>query len=405
MGQNFWLGKVDKYSSGQHMIKLVKSSFYNETKTKKALAKFIIETDRLSMGEQCLQFEAAFAKKQKRKHAVFVSSGSMANLLLVQALINLGRLKPGDKVGFSALTWPTNVMPLIQLGLVPVPLDCNPDTLNVSPEILAAKADQLDGLFLTNVLGFADKIDEIKKICEDKKIVFFEDNCESLGSKVGNTLLGNFGVASTFSFFVGHHMSTVEGGMICTDDEELNRALVMGRAHGWDRNLNPDEQKVLRDKYGIDEFYSRYTFYDLAYNARPSEINGFLGNQQVQYFDEIVQKRHNNYLAFARAVSKNDDFVSYKLSHMTTISNFAMPIISRDKTKAQNYKRRFTEAGVEIRPVIAGNMTKQPFYQKYSHDEEPCPNSDIVHANGFYFGNNAEMTPAEIKTLAKILEK
>ncbi len=405
MSKNFWLGKVDKYSSGQHMIKLVKSSFYNEKKTKQALAKFILETDRLSMGEQCLQFEAAFAKKQGREFAVFVSSGSTANLLLVQALINLGKLKPGDKVGFSALTWPTNVMPLIQLGLVPVPLDCNPDTLNVSPAILEEKADELQGLFLTNVLGFADEIDKIKTICDSKGIVFFEDNCESLGSKVGDTLLGNFGQASTFSFFVGHHMSTVEGGMICTDDPELYKALTMGRAHGWDRNLNPDDQKKLRDQYGIDEFYARYTFYDLAYNARPSEINGFLGNQQIQYFDEIVSQRHKNFESFSKALGDNDHFFTYKLSHMKTVSNFAMPIICKDNATAQQYKQKFMDAGVEIRPVIAGNMTKQPFYQKYTKNEVACPNSDIVHANGFYFGNNAEMNSAEIKTLQELLKK
>lgn len=406
MSENFWLGKVDQYSSGQHMIKLVKSSFYNEAKTKQALADFILKTDRLSMGEQCLEFEAAFAKQQGRKYAVFVSSGSMANLLLVQAMINLGRLKPGDKVGFSALTWPTNVMPLIQLGIEPVPLDCNPETLNVSPEILEAKADELDGLFLTNVLGFADDIAKIKQICDKKGVVFFEDNCESLGSKVGDTLLGNFSQASTFSFFVGHHMSTVEGGMICTDDPEINQALVMARAHGWDRNLNPDEQKKLRDQYGIDEFYARYTFYDLAYNARPNEINGFLGNQQVGYIDEIVRKRHANYLAFSKAVAKNKHFFKYNLDHMTTISNFAMPLVCTDKELADQYKQRFIEAGVEIRPVIAGNMTKQPFYEKYTRytaAAEPCPNSDLVHANGFYFGNNAEMTQTEVKTLVKLL--
>jgi CDP-6-deoxy-D-xylo-4-hexulose-3-dehydrase len=405
MSESYWLGKVDKYSSGQHMIKLVKSSFYNEAETKQALADFIIKTDRLSMGEQCLQFEAAFAAKQGRKYAILVSSGSMANLLLVQALINLGRLKPGDKVGFSALTWPTNVMPLIQLGLVPVPLDCNPDTLNVSPEILQAKADELDGLFITNVLGFADDLPKIKKICEDKDIVLFEDNCESLGSKIGETLLGNFGQASTFSFFVGHHMSTIEGGMVCTDDKDLYRALTMARAHGWDRNLDPKEQQTFRDEYGIDEFYARYTFYDLAFNARPSEITGFLGNQQIKYFDEIVKRRHQNYLAFTKALHNNDDFFAYSLSHMSVISNFAMPIVCKDNGKAQKYKQMFMDAGVEIRPVIAGNMTKQPFYQKYKTDVDDCPASDIVHANGFYFGNNAEMEPAEIKTLTKLLEK
>jgi CDP-4-dehydro-6-deoxyglucose reductase, E1 len=407
MSKSYWLGKVEQTAS-HHKIQLVKSSFYNESATKQALADFILSASRLSMGEHCLAFEKAFAEKQQREFAVFVSSGSMANLLLVQALINTGRLKPGDKIGFSALTWPTNVMPLIQLGLVPVPLDCNPDTLNVSPEILEQKADELNGFFITNVLGFSDDIVKIKQICEDKNIVFFEDNCESLGSKVDGTLLGNFGVASTFSFFVGHHMSTVEGGMICTDDSELHRALVMGRAHGWDRNLEPEEQDKLRQQHGIDEFYSRYTFYDLAYNARPSEINGFLGNQQIGYFDEIVDNRHNNFMRFSEATKKNPDFITYDLAHMDTVSNFAMPLLCIDKDRANYYKQKFTDADVEIRPVIAGNMTKQPFYMKYMSeavDKYPCPNSDTVHSNGFYFGNNAELTPQEVDFLVQLVEK
>lgn len=405
MKDNYWLGKVEQFASGQHSIKLVKSSFYKEYETKIALVDFLMKTDRLSMGEQCLEFERAFALKQEREYAVFVTSGSMANLILIQALMNLGRLKKGDRVGFSALTWPTNVMPLMQLGLVPVPLDCSPSTLNVSPEIFRKKADSLQGLFLTNVLGFSDNITEIKNICEEKNIIFIEDNCESLGSRVDGKLLGNFGQASTFSFFVGHHMSTIEGGMICTDDVELNRAMVMARAHGWDRNLSPEEQIVLRDKYGINEFYARYTFYDLAYNGRPSEINGFLGNQQIQYLDEIVEKRVKNFNAFLKTLNSNDDFVKYDFSHMDVISNFSMPITFHDNETSKKYKQKFVDAGVEIRPIIAGNMTHQPFYQKYSKDNNAYPNSDAAHTNGFYFGNNAEMTEEEIKILCKLLEK
>lgn len=405
MSKNYYLGKVDQLSSGKDMIKLIKSSFYNEKETKQALVDFILSTDRLSMGEQCLQFENSFARQQECDFATFVSSGSSANLLLLQALLNIGRLKKGDKVGFSALTWPTNVMPIIQLGLIPVALDCNPQTLNLSPEILLEKADELDGLFITNVLGFSDDIAKISEICQQKNIIFIEDNCESLGSRVGKKLLGNFGLASTFSFFVGHHMSTLEGGMVCTSDAELNQALVMARAHGWDRNLQPNEQKELRNKFNIDEFYSRYTFYDLAFNARPTEINGFLGNQQIGYLDEIVGKRAANFAAFYTAMKDNNDFVHYDLSHMSVVSNFAMPIICKSRELSNKYKDRFTEARIEIRPIIAGSITKQPFYKKYAADEELNPNSENIHDNGFYFGNNPEMTKTEIAKLCKLLEK
>jgi len=237
------------------MIKLIKSTFLNEKKTKKLLCNFINKADMLSMSGECRKFEENFSKKQKRKFSVFVSSGSMANLVLIQSLLNLRMIKKKDRVGFSSLTWATNVMPLLQLGLRPVALDCEIETLNISPRILKKHIKSLRVLFITNVLGLSDKIGEIKSICAKNKIVFIEDNCESLGSVVDGKLLGNFGLASTFSFFVGHHLSTIEGGMICTDDKNLYDMLVLVRAHGWDRNLEPKSQKKLRNKYKINPFY------------------------------------------------------------------------------------------------------------------------------------------------------
>ena len=387
------------------MIKLIKSSFYHEAETKQALADFILNEEILSMNTQCRMFEESFAAKQGRKHAVFVNNGSVANLLLIQSLLNLGQLKKGDRIGFSALTWPTNVMPLIQLGLVPVAIDCELETLNVSPDKLKQHIEDLDGLFLTNVLGFCDDLPGLAQMCEDNSVLLIEDNCESLGSRVGEKLLGNFGQASTFSFFVGHHMSTIEGGMVCTDDDELRDYLVMGRAHGWDRNLSTETQEKMRSDSDTDDFYAKYTFYDLASNFRPTEINGFIGNTQMPYWDEIVEKRISNFHRFAEAMSANDDFYKYELSHMSAVSNFSMPIVCKTSELASKYKDKFNEAKVEIRPVIAGNMTKQPFYQKYVDDKLENPNSELVHSNGFYFGNNPEMTEHEIATLCSLLEK
>lgn len=387
------------------MIKLVKSSFYHEAETKQALADFILNEDILSMNKECRKFEESFAAKQGRKHAVYVSNGSVANLLLIQSLLNLGRFQKGDKIGFSALTWPTNVMPLIQLGLVPVAIDCELDTLNISPEKLEEHIADLKGLFLTNVLGFCDDLPRLKELCDENNVLLIEDNCESLGSRIDDKLLGNFGLASTFSFFVGHHMSTIEGGMVCTDDDDLHDYLLMGRAHGWDRNLSPETQEKMRAKVGVDAFYAKYTFYDLASNFRPTEINGFIGNIQMPYWDEIVSRRVNNFSRFAAAMAQNEDFYQYDLSHMSTVSNFCMPIICKSPELAQHYRTKFEEAEVEVRPVIAGNMTEQPFYQKYVQDTVPRPNSDLVHANGFYFGNNPEMTGKEIDTLCGLLGK
>ncbi|MBT7703788.1 DegT/DnrJ/EryC1/StrS aminotransferase family protein [Candidatus Peregrinibacteria bacterium] len=388
------------------MIKLIKSTFYNEKETKKALAQFILETEILSMGQQCQEFEKAFARKQNRKYAVFVSNGSAANLILIQAFLNLGWLKKGDPVAVSSVTWATNVMPLMQLGLEPVVLDCELSNLNVSREILEkAYTENLKGLFLTNVLGFAADINELRDFCKDKNMLFFEDNCESLGSKVGGELLGNFGVASTFSTFVGHHLSTIEGGFVCTDDEELYEMLLMIRAHGWDRNLSSKKQKQLREKHGINDFYARYTFYELAYNTRPTEINGFIGNLQIQYWDEIVEKRHAHFQAFNEATKSNDSIVPLELEHMDLVSNFAMPVVFKTPELKQEYQTKFIENQVEIRPIIAGNIANQPFFKKHTTQNPNCDNADFIHKNGFYFGNNPEMTKNEVEQLCSLLKK
>lgn len=384
------------------MIKLMKSTFYHEAKTKAALVDFITRAEILSMGEQCRTFEIGFAKKQARATAIFVASGSAANLVLLQALLNLGRLKPGARVGFSALTWATNVMPILQLGLRPVALDCELNTLNVSPKTLQA-AGALDAVFLTNVLGLCDDLPSIKKYCQEKNIILLEDNCESLGSKIDGLLLGNFSLASTFSFFVGHHMSTIEGGMVCTDDQELAEMVTMVRAHGWDRNIPPVRQDAWRKKFQVEEFYAKYTFYDLAYNARPTEINGFIGNTQLPYWDEIVSRRADNFRRFHEATKKNSEIYVLKTDHMDLVSNFAMPVVYRTNNSLNSARKKFNATGAEIRPVIAGDMTAQPFYKKYVPDAMPCPNSALIHRQGLYFGNNPELTEEEIQTLESIL--
>jgi len=191
------------------MIKLQKSTFFNEEDTKKKLCEFIKQARFLSMGEECKKFEDNFSKKQGRKYSVFVNSGSSANLLLIQALLNINRFKKGDIVAVSALTWPTNIMPLIELGLQPILVDCEVDSLNISTRTLKDALEiqpNIKAFFLTNTLGLADDISEIAIFCSDKKIILLEDNCESLGSIIDGKLLGNFGLASTFSFFVGHHI-------------------------------------------------------------------------------------------------------------------------------------------------------------------------------------------------------
>lgn len=388
------------------MIKLQKSTFFNEEDTKEKLCAFIFDAKMLSMGEQCRKFEEAFSQKQDRKYSVYVNSGSSANLVLIQALLNKGSLKKGDIIGVSALTWATNIMPLIQLGLQPFLIDCELETLNISPMTLRAGLEvqpNIKALFITNTLGHADDISGVAQLCREHDVLLIEDNCESLGSVVEGVNLGNWGEASTFSFFVGHHLSTIEGGMVCTDDVELYEHLVMARAHGWDRNLGAYAQQILRKKFDVDDFYSKYTFYDLAFNLRPTEINGFLGNIQIGYWDEIVDARFKNFIRLHNEIEKNKELVSLKYDHMQLVSNFAIPVIVRDSSRLPVYMKKFNDGNVEFRPMIAGSMARQPFFRKYVGNPGAQPNAEYIHRNSFYFGNNPELTEPELDLLSNLL--
>ena len=390
------------------MIPLMKNAFLNEHETKKALAEFILQADRLSMDKECIAFEKAFAIYQGRKEAILFNSGGSANLAMLQALKNMDKLKDGDNIAFSALTWSTNTMPIIQMGMIPVPLDCNPKFLNVMSNNLLERLEttEIHALFLTNVLGFTGDINIIREICLDRGIILIEDNCESLGTELPEGKAGNFGLGASFSFFVAHHMSTIEGGMICTDDEDFAEMLRIVRANGWDRNLTAKQQFKWRKKYKIkSEFEAKYTFYDLGFNFRPTEITGFLGQFQLKYLDSNIQSRESNYLKLEKIMKENDELILLNHQHINKLSTFAFPIVCKTSELREIYLSRFSGAGIEIRPMIAGNMQRQPFYNKYVKDCYDLPGTDFLHDNGFYCGNYPELTESDLETISSCLYK
>lgn len=390
------------------MIKLVPGLFHNEQQTKQELCDFIMRTDHLSIGPQCLSFENSFAAWQERRHCVLFSSGSSANLALIQALLNLQLIQRNQQAAFSALTWATNVMPLIQLGLEPVPVDIELSSLNISSRTLEAVLDQqphIKMLFLTNLLGFCSDPDQLQRLCAQRHILLIEDNCESLGTVYHGRKLGNWGLASTFSFFVGHHMSTIEGGAVCTDDPALDRMLRLVRAHGWDRNLSDDAKAQIRQEFQVDDtFFANFTFYTLGYNLRPTEITGFLGSNQLRYLPQTIQLRHQQWQKFNANLSRNPDLYHQSTEHITVVSNFAVPIICRSKSLTEQYIRRFKAADVEIRPILGGSITDQPFYRQFCGVTPRLPNTTIIDEYGFYFGNNPDLAAAELNLLHQLCQ-
>lgn len=390
------------------MIPLMKNTFLNEPETKQKLAEFLLRAEKLSMGEQCAEFEKEFAAFQGSKDAVLFNSGGSANLAILQTLRNLGRLKKENKVGFSALTWSTNVMPIIELDFQPVPIDCKPVTLNVMSETLEKRLDDvgLKALFITNALGFAGDLDIIKEICQSNKIILLEDNCEALGTELPSGKTGSFGEMSSFSFFVAHHMSTIEGGMVCTNEEELAEMLQMVRANGWDRNLKATQQHQWRKKHNINsEFQAKYIFYDLGFNFRPTEITGFLGRLQLKFLKENIAAREKNYGTLETAVRNNPDLIVLDRSHISLLSSFAFPVLTKTPQLREKYISQFAGAGIECRPMIAGNMQSQPFYRKYVSKLYKLPGADFIHDCGFYCGNYPELTENDIESIYSSLTR
>ncbi len=234
--------------------------------------------------------------------------------------------------------------------------------------------------------------------------MLIEDNCESLGSEIQNKKLGNFGIASTTSTFVGHHLSTIEGGFVCTNNKELYNQLLIVRAHGWDRNLSEKEKISLNKKYKISKFFRGYSFFDLAYNVRPTEICGKLGNLQIKSLSKDIKIREKNFKKFNDCIENNINLYKLNLNHMSLISNFAFPVIAKNKFIFNKLINKFIKNKVEIRPIISGNILSQPFMKKYvKQNQKNLKNSSYIHNLGFYFPNNPNMTKNEIDRICRII--
>lgn len=379
------------------MIRLMKHSFFVEADVERKLSEFVINEPILSMGKYTKIFEDEFASWHSRQHCIMVNSGSSANLILLASLINLGRLKRGGRVGVSGVTWSTNIMPIIQLGLVPVLLDVERDGVNVDPSALTKEIANLDALFITNVLGLANSLPKISALCQSSGVQLFEDNCEALGCSQNGTLMGNFGIASTTSSFVGHHFSTIEGGYVFTDDDELAAMLKVVRAHGWSRNLS-EEEKELLGIIQVSDFENPYRFDYCGFNVRPSEINAYCGILQLPFlkkYNEIRRRR------FTDISSRFGDKIYGK---ETDNPVFAIPIKAKDAAEKKRMIEFLSSRSIESRPLISGSMGKQPFWQKL-YGEMPLVNASRVDDCGLYVSNDPQLSDEEFDFLASLLSE
>lgn len=364
------------------------------------LIEWLRTNPRLTKGELTIEFERIWSEWIGCKYSVFVNSGSSANLAAIYSLILSGKLK-NNKIIVPAVSWVTTVTPAIQLGMEPIMCDCDKDNLGLDINHLRKLIDEENpsAIILVHVLGFPNYMSEIIKLCNENNILLIEDTCESIGSKYDNKNLGTFGDLSTFSFYFGHHMSTIEGGMISTNDENLYHILLSIRSHGWDRDLPKSKQKELREKYEVSDFKSLYTFYYPGFNLRATDLQAFIGIGQMNKLETIIRNRNQNYVKYLNGIKNN--FWSINPPANSFISNFSFPIITEN---IENLTKDLSENEIECRPLICGSINEQPFwYERYGKQE--LPNSNLVHTFGLYIPNNHEMTDEEINKVIKIVNK
>ena len=379
-------------------INLVKDTIdFNDVKR---LITWLETNPRLTKGDLTLEFEKKWSEWLGVKYSVFVNSGSSANLAAIYSLLLSGKLK-NNKIVVPAVSWVTTVTPTIQLGMEPIMCDCDIDNLGLDINHLKEiiKNNNPSVIILVHVLGIPNHMDEILKLCKENDILLIEDTCESIGSKYNDKLLGTLGDLSTFSFYFGHHMSTIEGGMISTNDEDLYHILLSIRSHGWDRDLPKEKQNSLREKYGVNKFRSLYTFYYPGFNLRSTDLQAYIGLGQLEKLDMIVENRNKNFIRYKNEIKNT--FWNVSEPEGSFISNFSFPIITKN---IKELTEQLITNNIECRPLICGSINEHPFwYERYG--KQNLPNSKLVHNYGLYLPNNHQMTDEEISKVIEVVNK
>ena len=364
----------------------------------------VVESGRFTMGPLVAQFERDFAAQVGAKHAVMVNSGSSANLLAIAACVFNPEidLNPGDEVLVPAVSWATTYYPLQQYGLRLKFIDIDVDTLNMDLDLAeAANGPRTKAIFAVNILGNPNDFDRLQRMAADHGLVVLEDNCESLGGVFNGKQAGTFGIMGTYSTFFSHHISTMEGGVITTDDERLRQMLTSLRAHGWIREL-PDKNFV-HDKTG-DPFEDSFCFALPGYNVRPVEMSGAIGIEQVKKIPMIIEGRRKNGAHWVEVMSELQDV---RLQHETGQSSwfgFSMVLEGALAGRRREVGAALTAAGIESRPIVAGNFTRNPAMAYLDADVPAAlPAADKIHVDGLFVGNRHYETFESIQMLHDVI--
>ena len=365
----------------------------------------VIDKDMYTMGDSVREFENDFSEYLNSKYCVMVSSGSTANLLAVAALFFTKNpmLKRGDEVIVPAVSWSTTYFPLQQYGLKLKFVDVDLETLNYNLEDLeSAISEKTKMIMVVNLLGNPNDFDQLNSLIEGKNIFLLEDNCESMGATFKGKQAGTFGVMGTFSTFFSHHMATMEGGFVTTDDEELYHILLCLRAHGWTRNL-PKENRV--SKKSDDWFTESFRFVLPGYNVRPLEMSGAIGVEQLKKLPYFIENRRKNAELFLELFKDHPDFIIQKEISKSSWFGFSLIIKPESNLKRKDVVKKLRENNIECRPIVTGDFTQNEVMRFFDYEiHKELKNAKYLHENGLFIGNQQVIIKKEIRYLFEVLK-
>jgi CDP-4-dehydro-6-deoxyglucose reductase, E1 len=363
----------------------------------------------VTMGEKTARFEREFAAHVGARHAIMVNSGSSANLLMLAALVNPAcptawRLSPGDEVLVPAVTWSTTLWPVVNMGLVPVLVDADLQTLNLSVEAARrAIGPRTKAIFVAHLLGNAADMNGLTALAKAHGLLVLEDSCEALGTTYFGAHTGRFSLAASFSFFFSHHITTIEGGMVVTDDDELAELVRCLRAHGWTRNLK--NRAAVEARY--PELDPRFLFVNVGYNLRPTELQAAFGLHQLPQLEGFNARRRAHADQMRRgleAVGEHLQLIEPTVGAHHTWFGFPVLVRDPDPTTRGRFVAHLEGNGVETRPIVAGNLARQPALQSVEHRlGGDLVNADTIMRSGVYWATHPSLTVAQIDHLVRVV--
>jgi len=369
-----------------------------------AVARVLAE-GRFTMGENVRRFEEAFAAKVGSRHAVMTNSGSSANLVAIASLFHVRQrpLARGDEAIVPAISWATTFHPLQQYGLKLRFVDVDLETLNMDVTRLAAALTPRTRLLVgVSILGNPAAVDVMRAFADEHDLHFLEDNCESLGATLNGRWCGTFGDIGTFSTFYSHHLSTMEGGVLVTDDTELAHLARAIRNHGWARDLPADSPLGTRDS---DDFFEAYRFIVPGYNVRPLEICGAVGIEQLRKLDRMLEIRRANAARFVEAFRGDERFILQREHGASSWFSFTIILNPARRIDRGRVMTAMREAGIGFRMITGGSFLRHEAIKFFDYDTAgEIVNANIAHDHGFFVGNHPRDLSAEIALLHDVLD-